>query len=434
MAFGKGPPTVHATVAASSIEAFWEAGPLLRLWERTAANLRIALFDHRGSGLSDGFEVSPTLSDRALDIKAVMGATGMDRASLFGIEFGAQLAVSFAAEYPDRVDRLVLSNGRVGLSAQAMADELAPGAPEPLSTFVSKDNPTALDNVGIEIDRDQILYLNPSLAKYPEVFDQLLRYQRMVGSRSAQKRQVASVFDIDIVDVAPNVEAPTLIIHSVGNRIHHIGYARYLAQLIPNATLLELPGDDFSYWLSDNWKDYVDAGIKFVTNTEIDAPIERRFAVVMFTDMVGSTAASVDFGDSEWRSRLDMHDRISDRVVTEHGGSKVKSTGDGILATFHMPSDALDAAHELQDELSKASIELRIGIHAGEIEVRGTDISGATVNVAARVEQAATDGQIFATQAIRDMLIGSTYTFDDAGSHTLKGFDQEWLLFRVNVG
>jgi class 3 adenylate cyclase len=229
------------------------------------------------------------------------------------------------------------------------------------------------------------------------------------------------------------VRAPTLIVHAVGNRIHHVGYARYLSQLIPDATLLELPGDDVMYWLSDNWKDYADAGITFVTDTTIDAPIERRFAVVMFTDIVGSTATSVDSGDSEWRNRLDMHDRISDRIVTQNGGAMVKNTGDGILATFHMPTSALVAAHELRSELSKANIEIRIGIHAGEIEIRGTDISGATVNLAARVEQAAADGHIYVTKTIRDMLIGSTYTFADTGSHLLKGFDEEWRLFRISA-
>jgi class 3 adenylate cyclase len=185
------------------------------------------------------------------------------------------------------------------------------------------------------------------------------------------------------------------------------------------------------YWISDNWKDYIDAGITFVANTTVEAPLERRFAVVIFTDIVGSTATSVDSGDSEWRNRLDMHDRVSDRIVTEHGGAMVKSTGDGILATFHMPTSALDAALELNNELSIANISIRTGLHAGEVEVRGTDISGATVNLAARVQQAAADGHIYTTTTIRDMLIGSPYQFNDAGAHTLKGFDGTWQLIEV---
>jgi class 3 adenylate cyclase/pimeloyl-ACP methyl ester carboxylesterase len=431
--FGSGPLSVSVPPESSSIEAIWGPGPVLRMMERTAANLRVALFDHRGAGLSDGFETSPTLAERALDIKAVMDATGMDRASLMGFDSGAQVAVAFAVEYPSRVDRLVLTNGRVGRSARAMADELAPGVPEPLPTFRSKDNLAALDNVGVTVDEDLELYVNPSLAKNPDLFEQLLKFGRLAGSRSAQRRQVASIADTDIVKIAPRVEAPTLIIHSVGNRFHHVGYARYLKQLIPDATLLELPGDDAMYWISDNWKDYVDAGITFVANTTVQAPLERRLAIVMFTDIVGSTATSVDSGDSEWRNRLDMHDRVSDRVVTQHGGTVVKNTGDGILVTFDLASNALDAALELNNELSRANISIRTGIHAGEIEVRGTDISGATVNLAARVQQAATDGRIYTTTTIRDMLIGSPYQFNDAGNHPLEGFDGTWQLIEVRT-
>ena len=430
--FGSGPPSVSVPVAESAIEGYWFPGPLRTLMERTAANLRVALFDHRGAGLSDGFETSPTLAERALDIKAVMDATGMDRASLMGFGFGAQVAVAFAAEYPSRVDRLVLTNGRVGRSAKAMADALAPGAPEPLPTFLSKDNLVPLDDVGVKVDEDLLLYTNPSMAKYPDLFEHLLKFGRLAGSRSAQRRQVASVTDTDIVDVAPRVEAPTLIIHTVGSRFHHVGYARYLKQLIPDATLLELPGDDEMYWISDNWKDYVDAGITFVANITVEAPLERRLAMVMFTDIVGSTATSIASGDSEWRNRLDMHDRVSDRVVAQHGGTVVKNTGDGILATFDLGSHALDAALELTNELSRANIEIRTGLHAGEIEVRGTDISGATVNLAARVQQTATDGEIYTTTTIREMLIGSRYQFDDAGSHSLKGFDGTWQLYKVS--
>jgi pimeloyl-ACP methyl ester carboxylesterase len=214
--FGSGPPSVTVPLALSSIEGYWEPGPLRALMERTAANLRVALFDHRGAGLSDGFETSPTLAERALDIKAVMGATGMDRASLMGFDFGAQVAVAFAAEYPSRVDRLVLTNGRAGPSAKAMADELAPGAPEPLPTFLAKDNLAAFDNVGVKIDEDLMLHTNPSLAKNPDIFEHLLRFGRLAGSRSAQRRQAASITDTDIVKIASRVEAPTLIIHSVG--------------------------------------------------------------------------------------------------------------------------------------------------------------------------------------------------------------------------
>jgi class 3 adenylate cyclase len=186
------------------------------------------------------------------------------------------------------------------------------------------------------------------------------------------------------------------------------------------------------FWISDNWKDYVDAGITFVANTTAEAPLELTLAIVMFTDIVGSTPTANDSGDSEWRSRLDMHDRVSDRVVTQHGGTVVRNTGGGILATFDLGSHALDAALELTNELSRANIEIRTGLHAGEIEVRATDVSRATVHLAAPVQQAATDGEIHTTTKIREMLIGSPYQFDDAGSHSLKGFDGKWQFYKVS--
>jgi class 3 adenylate cyclase len=430
--FGSGPPSVTVPGPAGHLESYWEPGPFVRLWERYAANLRVALFDHRGAGLSDGFFEPPTLGERALDIKAVMEASGMERAGLVGYDFGAQVAVAFAAEYPHRVDSLVLQNGRVGHSARASADELNPEAPEPYPLAHSENSLARFENLGSEVD-EAMLYVNPSLAKFPDFVANSVKAQRMAGSRSAQIRQAESITGTDIVDIAPHVESPTLIIHTIGNRLHHIGYARYLAQLMPNATLLEIPGDDQMFWISDRWKEHVDAAIRFATKTRVNAPIERRLAVVMFTDIVESTATAVDTGDSEWRRRLDVHDRVSQRVVTTHGGSLVKSTGDGILATFDMPSSAIDAALELNRDLHGSEISLRTGLHAGEIEVRGADISGATVNLAARVEQAATNGHIFATKTISDMLIGSSYSFDDAGLHTLKGFEEEWQLFRVSV-
>jgi class 3 adenylate cyclase/pimeloyl-ACP methyl ester carboxylesterase len=429
--FGSGPPSVFVPAAMTHLEALWEPGLLTRVWERTAANLRVALFDHRGSGLSDGFQQPPSLTERALDVKAVMTATGMERASLMGNEFGAQVAVAFAAEYPDRVDRLVLVNGRVGQSARPMAEELNPGVTDPGPRALSKDNLASLNRVGIEVD-EHALYFCPSLARHPDVLEWTVRLGRMAGSRSALMRQVESVAETDIVAIAQNVEAPTLIIHTIGNRLHHVGYARYLAQLMPNASLLEIPGDDQWYWIAENWKEYVDAGIRFITNTAVDAPTDRRFAVVMFTDIVGSTAISVDSGDAEWRSRLELHDRVSQRVVTQHGGSLIKNTGDGILAIFGMPSRAIDAALELNQNLRKSNIAIRTGLHAGEIEVRGKDISGATVNLAARVQHVAADGRVYTTATIRDMLIGSPYRFDDAGRQSFKGFEGNWQLFKVS--
>ena len=171
--------------------------------------------------------------------------------------------------------------------------------------------------------------------------------------------------------------------------------------------------------------------ISFITGAEVDAPTERRFAVVLFTDIVESTSASMATGDDEWHRQLDTHDRITGLVVSKHEGAIIKHTGDGVLATFTTPSQAVDAAIQLRDELAETGMRLRAGLHAGEIEIRGEDISGAVVNLAARVEQAAADDDIHTTKTIRDMLIGSPHHFDETGTHTLKGFDGEWRLYRI---
>ena len=171
--------------------------------------------------------------------------------------------------------------------------------------------------------------------------------------------------------------------------------------------------------------------ITFITGSDVDTPKSRKFAVVLFTDMVESTSASLEAGDDRWRRRLDTHDRISRQIVARHNGSVTKHTGDGILATFDMPSEAVDAAQELRDLLAESGIRIRAGLHAGEVEIRGDDISGAVVNLAARVEQAATDGDIYTTSTVRDMLIGSALRFESVGSQQLKGFEGDWALHRV---
>ena len=429
--YGSGPPTVLVQTALGHLEGYWEFGTLRRLYERMAANLRILTFDHRGNGMSDGFTEPPSLEDRALDVKAVMDEVGIDRANLFGFDFGAQVAIGFAARYPERVERLVLANARIGPSARSRADALYPEAEQPGPPTGSEVERT-LNMVGIEVD-EAFTHFSPSVAKYPEDVRLMPRFERLVGSRDVHRRQIESVTDVDVTDIAPLVATPTLVTHTLGDRRFHVGYARLLAELIPDATLLEVAGEDHMFWLADDWREITDAHINFLTDSVVSAPVERRFAVVLFTDIVESTSTSLAAGDDEWRLRLDAHDRISRRVVTHHDGSLVKQTGDGILATFDAPSRAVDTSIDLRDELAESGIRIRAGIHAGEVEVRGDDIAGAVVNLAARVEQAAPEGFIYTTATIRDMLIGSSHSFEPAGTHHLKGFEDEWLLYRIGI-
>jgi class 3 adenylate cyclase len=428
--FGSGPPTVFVPTILGHLEGYWEFEPLRRLYERMAANLRILMFDHRGNGMSDGFKEPPSLEDRALDVEAVIDNVAVEQANLLGFAYGAQVAIGFAAQYPERVDRLTLANARVGLSAKSRAEELNPGAGQPDPSGSAEAALQTFDMVGIEVD-ESFTHFSPSAAKSPDDLRLVPKFQALVGTRDVYERQIKSFVDFDVVDIAPLVRAPTLVTHTRGNRLLHVGYARLLAELIPDSTLVEFEGDDHMFWLADNWRDIVDAQIRFITDSDVDAPVERRFAVIVFTDIVGSTSASLASGDDEWHRRLDTHDRISRRVITRHAGSVIKNTGDGFLATFNTPSQAVDAVVQLRDELADASIPIRAGIHAGEVEVRGDDIAGAVVNLAARVEQTASEDDIYATATIKDMLIGSHHNFESVGSHKLKGFDGDWPLYRI---
>ena len=428
--FGGGPPTVYVPSLFTHLEGQWEHELVRRLFDRMAANLRVLTFDHRGAGMSDGYEVSPTLSERALDIQSVLDAARIERANLIGFEGGAQVAVAFAASRPERVERLVVVNARVGRSAAEKADELNPGADEPLLMTMAESHLARADTHGTELGEDVTL-ISPSAAKYPDYLRWLVRARRLFGPRDAYKRQVASIINLDIADVAPLVRAPTLITHTAGNRLFHVGYARLLAELIPDAALVEIEGDDQDYLLADNWSDIVDAHIRFITGADVQPPVQRRFAVVLFTDLVGSTQSSMASGDEHWHRQLDTHDRISREVVSRTRGSIIKHTGDGQLATFDAPSQAIDAAKLMHDRLTEAGMIIRAGIHAGEVEIRGHDISGAVVNLAARVQETAEDGRIRTTAAIKDLLIGSDFRFEAVGSHDLQGFDEPWTLYRV---
>ncbi len=426
--FGSGPPVVFSQNVFGHLEGYWEFETLRRLYERLMANVRVLIFDHRGSGMSDGFVESPSLDDRILDIKAVMDAAEVEKASLLGYDVGAQVAVGFAVAHPKRVDRLVLTNARVGVSAYRQADELNPEAEITGPLSGSENALQDLDNIGIKVD-ESLTEFSPSI-----VDDELLaapRFQAKVGSRDAYRRQIDSVAVLDIANIAHQVQAPTLVTHTRDNRFIHVGYARLLADLIPDSTLIEFEGDDHVLFVADNWREITDEFITFITQSGVAIPVRRRFSVVLFTDIVGSTRAALTSGDDRWRQRLDAHDRIVSRAVGDHAGSLIKNTGDGILATFDAPSQAVEAALRIRGELATSNIPIRAGIHAGEVEIRGDDVSGAVVNLAARVEQAAEDGDIYATSTIKDMLIGSTYNFESVGSHELKGFDGDWPLFKI---
>lgn len=428
--YGEGPATILCSGPFTHLEALWAQSLVRRMLERTAWGQRVLMFDHRGTGMSDGFETPPPLEDRTLDVKAVMEAAEVERANLIGFAFGGQLAIGVAAWNPELVDRLVLINSRVGHSGEARARELAPDVVTDPSSLRAARLEQAAKEIGTEGSEHWWVQASPSAANHPEYSANRAWYERMVGTRDVWRRQIESIDPIDVVDIAPVVEAPTLITAN-DNRVHHLGKARLLHELIPNSTLVEFEGEDLEYWLADNWTDISDTHVQFLTGSTPEPPTTSRFATVMFTDLVDSTSSSLAVGDVEWQRRLHNHDQTATSIITDNNGTIIKQTGDGHLALFDRPDDALNAALQLSTTMQSLDMVLRIGIHTGIVEQRSDDISGAVVNLASRVEESASPNQILVTATVRDMLIGSTFEFDPAGSHNLKGFQEPWALHSV---
>lgn len=436
--FGEGPTTVYVGPFFNHLEVQWEQPVIARVYERMAPYLNVILIENRGTGLSDRIDASPTLRSRTMDIEAVVDALGLDQVSLIGMFAGGQMCIDFAVRHPDAVDRLVIANARVGRKLKAEADALKPDAPGPLAygtQYEGKMIETAR-RLGSELTEDDLTALaahSPSAFNHPEYVQWLPRYERMWGDREMIRRQAESIAPLEISDIAQSVKAPTLLTHTADNGVLHVGYGRLLSQLIPGSTLLEFPGRDHHYWLAPNWREIIDAHIRFVGRSEIHAPVDRRFAVVMFTDIVDSTRTSMLEGDVRWRETLDIHDSVARRIVGRNGGTMVKMTGDGVLATFESPSNALRAATELERELRAVGIPIRAGLHAGEVEIRDEDISGSVVNLAARVMDAAGSGDVVTTGSMRELMLGSAFEFEPLGARSLKGFEGEWHLHRVRL-
>ncbi len=426
--FGEGPPVVFAMAAFTHLTGLWNVDLVRRrLLEPAATSKRVLMFDHRGSGLSDGFDTSPSLADRALDILAVLDSAGVERASLSGFDLGGQVALAFAALHPERVDRLVLTNCPVGPIGRDRADALHPD----VEVHESASEEARLDQVrraiGLGTEHEWV-ETTPSALKHPEYIEARAEYERLVGSRDVWRKQIAAIADIDVTDLAPLVRAETLITFN-DNQIHHLGHARLLHQLIPHAQLIEFDGRDVEYWVGDNWADITEQHVRFITGEAPQVPVTNRFGVVVFTDLVGSTSTSLELGDAAWKARLEQYDRAAEAAIPAHNGRIVKHTGDGHLAIFDRPDDAVRASIRLRDRLATASIPVRIGLHAGLIEERGDDISGTVVNLASRVESAAETNAVFVTSTVKDMLLGTRFRFESAGDHTLSGFDEPWALF-----
>jgi class 3 adenylate cyclase len=415
----------------SNVELFWDHEIYRRALEYWAKHVRMVPFDKRGIGSSDRFEQAPTLEQRIGDVLAVMDAAEVKRASLVGLSEGGLIAQLFAVRHPERVDRLVLANSALAMSYWDAAEKYAePGEELPPLEVTIEQFQKLVETWG---DDPQYLvdWMAPSQSTNASTVRWAGRLERQSASPADVARQIEAIFYLDGVDPA-DISVPTLVLQVKGDRVIPACSGRFLADRIPGATLLELEGEDHFLWMMPSWREIGNAAIEFITGHPIPSGSERRFAAILFTDLVDSTASSVKAGDTAWSAILDSHERISRGAIERHKGRVIKGTGDGFLATFDAPSQAVLAAKEVVQGLGAIGLAVRAGVHAGEVEYREDgDVSGTAVNLAARVEERAAARTVWVSSTVRDLLLGSEHAFSECGEFVLKGIPGVWRLYCV---
>jgi class 3 adenylate cyclase/alpha-beta hydrolase superfamily lysophospholipase len=424
--FGEGPPdVVFMAGATETIDLRWEWPPYAHFLRRLASFSRVVMFDQRGQGASDRVSQSSVSAweDWAEDARAVLDAVGSERSALLSGMETTPIALLRAATEPERTQSLVLFAGTARFAA---ADDY-PGLPPDTIRDV---HVRTVDTWGTDAAAS---LLTPALADDPAYRRWFAKAQRAALSPRDAAALVSVIAAMDVRPVLASVHTPALIIHRKGSSWVSIEQARYLADHLPDARLLLSDGDDDSPW-SEPVDQILDEIEGFVEGAgDRAAGTDRVLATVLFTDIVDSTERTAAKGDRRWRTLLDSHDTISRGVIDQHGGRVIKLTGDGVLATFDGPGRAVQCARSLREALRTLAIDIRAGIHTGEIEIRGDDISGMGVNVASRVTDHAQAGEIWVSGAVPLLMVGSNIEFEPRGEWELKGVPGNWQLLSVRA-
>jgi len=405
------------------VELAWEDPYTAAFLNRLASFARLILFDKRGVGLSDRVAAAPTLEQRMDDVRAVMDAAGSESAVLFGVSEGAPLSIVFSAAHPERTESLILHGGMARAT-------WAPDYPwaAPLDALVEA---SALIEPGF-FTGDDIDIWAPSFVDDVQAKERLGKFRRSGISPGGLAQLYLMFLDIDVRSVLPTIGVPTLVLHRHGDRVVNVGAGRFLAEHIPGARFVELAGPDHLPWVGDS-DAVLDEIEEFVTGTRRSVVPDRVLATVLFTDIVGSTERASALGDAAWRKVLDAHDATVRTYLERYRGREVKTTGDGFLATFDGPARAITCATELTRALKAADVDIRVGLHTGEVEIRGDDVGGIAVHIAARVQAEAQPGEVLVSRTVTELVAGSGIRFDDRGTHALKGVPGDWQLFAASV-
>ncbi|HEU0305244.1 MAG TPA: adenylate/guanylate cyclase domain-containing protein [Gaiellaceae bacterium] len=379
---------------------------------------RVLFFDMRGVGMSSSVAEDVPIESWMDDLVAVMDAAGSDKATLLAHGQAAQMAVMAAATHPDRVTSLVLLNG---FARFARADDYPAGMPPSVRK-------TYLDNVETQWGKGTLAsFLAPSVWERPGVVEWWGRVERFTASPRLARARAEAMVEVDVRELLPLVDVPTLVVHSRDNEYVRAGHGRYLAEHIPGATLLERES-------ADHWPlaepDLVGAIEQFVTGERSDIPdTDRVLATVLFMDVVGSTERASALGDRRWKVVLDLFERNVREGLALYAGELTSTAGDGMLATFDGPARGIRCAWHIRDELASNGLEVRSGLHAGEVTKRGDDVAGIAVHIGARVAALAEPGEVLVTRTVRDLVAGSGISFEERGEHELKGVPDTWALY-----
>jgi pimeloyl-ACP methyl ester carboxylesterase len=402
------------------LEAAWQQPRIAAFYRRLAAFSRLILFDKRGSGLSERFAVdrTPSLDERMDDVRAVMDAVGSQQAALLGISEGGAMSMLFAATYPERTRALILY-GSYARRIQGPDYDLGPTVEEWDRSIDDLERqwggPVALE------------MLAPSVAHDPVSADWWATYLRLGASPRAGAEILRINAQIDVRPILSAIRAPTLVLHRTGDRALPVAMGRYLAEHIPGARFVELPGDDHQFWAGDTDR-IADEIEELLTGTRPARRTDRILSTLLFTDIVDSTRRAAAIGDAAWRTLLETHNTLVRGVLAQYGGIEVDTTGDGFLARFDGPGRAILAAFAIRGALEPIGIRVRAGVHTGEIELAGRDVRGIGVHLAARVLAEAGPGEILVTRTVEDLVAGSGITFEPRGAHQLKGIPGTWEL------
>jgi pimeloyl-ACP methyl ester carboxylesterase len=422
---GDGPlDLVWVPGAVTHLEYEWEEPSRARFLERLASFSRLIRLDKRGTGLSDRVSISelPTLEQRMDDVRAVMDAARVERAALFGVSEGGAMGLLFAATYPERTAALVL----YGAQPRFLRAEDYPWGVDPEQyERVLAETPGKWGRTD-----DRVLRLAPSLADDARHREWFFTNQRLGASPGAAIALFRMNMQIDVRHVLPTVRVPTLVLHRTGDRMMPVEHSRYIAERIPGAKYVELPGIDHALYAGDS--DRILREIEeFLTGTHRAVEPDRVLATVLFTDIVGSTERAAALGDRRWRDLLEEHHTVVRRELGRFRGREVRPTGDGFLATFDGPARAIRCAGSIVGAVRPLGVDIRAGLHTGEVELMGDDIGGIAVHLGARVAAEAGPGEVLVSSTVKDLVAGSGLQFDDRGAHALKGVPGQWRLFAV---